>query len=85
MYKSKYDRKLRVVFDGAAKWRGKCLNDAIYGGPALLNELPSVFIKFMESEIAFAADIEGMFPKVRLSEEDANYQCFLWPDETGRI
>lgn len=73
------------MFDGAAKWRGKCLNDAIYGGPALLNELPSVFIKFMESEIAFAADIEGMFPKVRLSEEDANYQCFLWPDETGRI
>ena len=85
VYKSKYDRKLRVVFDGKAKWQGKCLNDGIHSGPALQNDLPSVFIRFMESEIAFAADIEGMFPKVRLSREDSNHQCFLWPDETGRI
>ena len=37
-------KKLRVVFNAAAPFRGKCLNDALYKGPAWLNQLPQVLI-----------------------------------------
>ncbi len=44
--------KLRVVFDAAAPFQGKCLNDAILSGPALQPPLPSVLIQFREGAIA---------------------------------
>ncbi|XP_045028164.1 uncharacterized protein LOC123471199 [Daphnia magna] len=70
--------KLRVVFDAAAPFKGKCLNDSILSGPALQTPLPSVILKFREGEIAWAADIEAMFSRIRLRPEDARYFRFLW-------
>ncbi|KAI9554965.1 hypothetical protein GHT06_020249 [Daphnia sinensis] len=70
--------KLRVVFDAAAPFKGKCLNDSILSGPALQTPLPSVILKFREGEIAWAADIEAMFSRIRLREGDARYFRFLW-------
>ncbi|KZS22098.1 Uncharacterized protein APZ42_010834 [Daphnia magna] len=42
----KNGNKWRVVFDAAAKFNGRCLNDSIHSGPALQNSLTSVIIKF---------------------------------------
>ena len=70
--------KLRVVFDAAAPFKGKCLNDAILSGPALQQVLPAVLIQFREGEVAWAADVEAMFSLFRLRPADANYFCFLW-------
>ena len=70
--------KLRVVFDAAAPFQGKCLNDAILSGPALQPPLPSVLIQFREGAIAWASDVEAMFSRFRLNLSDANYFCFLW-------
>ena len=77
--------KLRVVFNAAAPFRGKCLNDALYKGPAWLNQLPQMLIKFRERRVAFTADIEAMFSRIRLKPEDARYHRFLWKEESPRI
>ena len=78
VYKGK---KLRVVYDAAAAFKGKCLNDAIISGPALQPSLAAVITRFREGEIAWASDIEAMFSRFRLSSEDRNYFCFLWKEK----
>ena len=81
----KGSKKLRIVFDSAAKYRGRCLNDALLSGPAWQNKLPSVLIHFREGAVAFAADIEAMFSRIRLRPEDAAYHRFLWAEEDGSV
>ena len=73
--------KLRVVFDAAAKFRGKCLNDAMLRGPALQTPLAAVLIRFREGAVAWAADVEAMFSRVRLRQSDKPYFRFLWQRE----
>jgi hypothetical protein len=74
----KKGKKWRVVFDAAAKFNGRCLNDSIHSGPALQNSLTSVIIKFREGEIAWASDVEAMFSCIRLRTKDSRYFRFLW-------
>ncbi len=66
------------MFDAAAPFKGKCLNDTIFSGPALQPVLSAVLIQFREIEVAWAADVEAMFSRFRLRPADANYFCFLW-------
>jgi len=75
--------KLRIVFDAAAKSHGRCLNDAICAGPALQNPLPSVILKFREEEVAWASDIQAMYSRIRLTEEDMTHHYFIWTEEDG--
>ena len=76
-------KKLRIVFDSAAIYRGSSLNDALFCGPSLLNQLPCVLMGFREQEVAFTADIEAMFSRIRLRPEDARRHLLLWHDESG--
>jgi hypothetical protein len=75
--------KLRVVFDAAASFRGKALNDAIISGPALQPALAAVITRFRQEEFAWASDIEAMFSRFRLSPEDSKFFCFIWCDSSG--
>ncbi|XP_045027151.1 uncharacterized protein LOC123470665 [Daphnia magna] len=77
--------KLRVVFDAAAPFQGKCLNDFILSGPALQPSLPSVLTQFREGAVAWASDVEAMFSRFRLNPSDANYFCFLWQDLSAKF
>ena len=70
-----------MVFNSAAIYRGKCLNDTLSTGPPLLNKLPPVIIKFREGEIGFTAEIEAMFSRIRMRPEDARYHRFIWRDK----
>ena len=73
--------KLRVVYDCAAIYKGRCLNDELIQGPDLTNSLLGVLIRFRKEPIALMADVEGMFSQVRIPREDRDYQRFLWwPD-----
>ena len=72
------ESKLRVVFDSATVFNGKCLNDALISGPNLLNDLPTVLIKFREGAIAVTSDIKAMFSRRRMTRQDARYHRFLW-------
>ena len=70
--------KCRVVFDAAAKFDGTSLNDQLYQGPDLANNLTGVLIRFREEEIAFTADLEAMFHQVKVPPRDADALRFLW-------
>ena len=56
--------KVRIVFDCSAKYHGTSLNDNIYQGPDLTNQLLGVLLRFRQETIALMADIEGMFNQV---------------------
>ena len=53
--------KMRVVFDVAAKYNGTSLNNQPLQGPCLMNDLTRVLIHFCKEEVAFSADVEGVF------------------------
>ena len=70
--------KFRVVFNGAARYLGQCLNDYLDKGPEHTSSLIGVFLRFREGRYAVSADIKGMFYNISLPEEDRDYMRFLW-------
>ena len=73
--------KIRLVWDAAAKFQGTSLNDALYTGPDLLNNMLGVLMRFRTHPFAFSADIEGMFNQVKVNQEDKHSLRFLWKDD----
>lgn len=71
-------KKVRVVFDCAAKWKGTSLNDLLLQGPDQTNSLVGVLNRFREGYVAMAADIEGMFLQVKVDPDDCDMLRFLW-------
>ena len=47
-------------------------------GPCLTNDLTGVLIRFREEEVAFSADIEGMFYQTNVTPSDTDALRFLW-------
>ena len=73
--------KTRVVFDCAAKHRGKSPDDQLLTGPDLTNSIVGVLTRFREEQVALSADIECMFHQVRVPPADQDAFRFLWwPD-----
>ena len=70
--------KVRVVFDAAAKYNGTSLNDQLLQGPCLTNDLIGVLIRFREEEVAFSADVEGMFYQTSVTPSDTDALRVLW-------
>jgi hypothetical protein len=76
----------RIVFDGRAKYFNKSLNDAIYPGPNLANELVVVMLRFRHKEIAICSDISEMFLNILLDPQDRVYHRFLFrPERKGEV
>ena len=73
--------KHRVVFDFAAKFKGRCLNDELIQGPNLANLMIGVILRFRKEEVAYMADVEAMYHQVQVPEEQRSLLRFLfWPD-----
>lgn len=71
--------KLRVVFNASAvDGNGLSLNQACMKGPVLQPELWDILINFRTLKVAFTADIEKMYRKVWVSEEDRDLQRIFW-------
>ena len=72
--------KTRVVFDAAAKFGGTALNDMIYQGPKLQQELFNVLLRFRRNPIALVCDISEMYLRIQIAPADRPYHRFLWRD-----
>lgn len=71
--------KLRIVYDGSAKTKGQLsLNEYLYKGPLLLEDLTSLLLRFRQHPIGITADIEKAFLQVGLQTQDRDVTRFLW-------
>lgn len=71
-------KKMRIVFDCAAKFKGASLNSECYQGPDLVNRLAHVLLRFRLYENAWAADVRKMYLMVKLPVQDRDCFRFLW-------
>lgn len=74
-------KKLRVVFDCGATFKGTSLNSQLLQGPDLTSSLVGVLTRFRKEPVVLMADIEAMFHQVKVPVEDSDLLRFLWwPD-----
>ncbi|UYV80822.1 hypothetical protein LAZ67_19001880 [Cordylochernes scorpioides] len=72
-------KKLRVVFDDATKTtNGFSLNDRLYAGPKLQNDISSVLLRWRLPKIVMVVDIEKMYRQILVRPQDALRQRILW-------
>ncbi|XP_047040813.1 uncharacterized protein LOC124645111 [Helicoverpa zea] len=75
--------RLRVVFDASAKTSsGISLNDIVYTGPKLQNDIVDIITKFRLHKVVFTADVSKMYRNIELRPEDRKYQHILWRSST---
>ncbi|XP_075170238.1 uncharacterized protein LOC142242552 [Haematobia irritans] len=77
--------KVRLVWDAAAKSGNVALNDFLLKGPDLLIPLMQILYKFRIGAVAICGDIAEMFHRIKVQEEDACAQRFLWWGENDTI
>ena len=78
VYHPQKPKKLRVVFDCSAQYKGQSLNSHLLQGPDLTNNLTEVLCRFRQEVIAFVCDIEAMYHQVQVNPEHRNLLRFLW-------
>lgn len=69
----------RVVFDASMKTdTGKSLNDVLYKGPKLQNNIVSILLNFRMYPVAVTADLKQMYRQVLVIDEHRKFQRILW-------
>ncbi|XP_063535382.1 uncharacterized protein LOC134745317 [Cydia strobilella] len=72
-------KALRIVYDASAKVKdNKSLNECLYRGPIMLEDLTGLLIKFRCHKIGMTADVEKAFLQVGLHDKDRDVTRFLW-------
>ena len=72
--------KVRIVYDASAKVRKGCksLNECLHRGPAILEDLCGLLIRFRTHKVTLTADIERAFLQVGLQPTDRDVIRLLW-------
>ena len=71
-------RKLRLVFDSAAEFKGVSLNKSLLTGPNEVNPLRSILTRFREGPVGFVTDVNSMFHQFYVPPEERNFLRFYW-------
>ncbi len=64
--------------DGAAKFRGRNINEALAPGPNLIANLQAILVRMRINPVAFTGDISSMFLRIHLLQEDHKFHHFVW-------
>ncbi|GBN07236.1 hypothetical protein AVEN_16006-1, partial [Araneus ventricosus] len=71
--------QIRPVFDASSKTgRAPSLNDCLFSGPNLIEQIPLVLLRFREIAIGVTSDIKRAFLQIELREPDRDFLRFLW-------
>ncbi|XP_036346433.1 uncharacterized protein LOC118755714 [Rhagoletis pomonella] len=71
--------KMRVVFNASAKTAtGNSLNDALFVGPQLQQDLFSILTRFRTHRHAVASDIAKMYRQICVAPEHIDLQRIVW-------
>ena len=82
--REKATTRLRVVYDASARSDGVALNDCVYTGPPLTENIFDVLLRFRVNQVALTGDVEKAFLMVRMTEEDRDVLRFLWVDDIDK-
>ncbi|XP_073951889.1 uncharacterized protein [Choristoneura fumiferana] len=75
----------RIVYDASARVKEqRSLNESLYKGPSMLEDLVSLLIKFRTDKIGITADVEKAFLQVGLQNADRDVTRFLWLKDTQK-
>lgn len=70
---------LRVVFNvPKPSANGNSLNNIVFPGPALQNDLIAILLNWRFHRIVFIADIKQMYRQIRLHDDDITFHRILW-------
>ena len=77
---TKATTKVRIVYDASAKTKSgnKSLNECLYRGPMLLQNLTGILFRFRLNKIALVSDIEKAFLQIGLQEDAKDVTRFFW-------
>ena len=78
VYHHKKPGKIRVVFDCSTQFQGTSLNNELFQGPDLTNNLVGVLIRFRQEPVAVMPDVQSMFHQVRVPVANRDLLRFLW-------
>ena len=79
--------KVRIVFDASAKSKksNPSLNDCLYRGPVMLQNLVGLLLRFRISRVAIVGDIEKAFLQIGLLEPDRDVVRFIWLKDPTKL
>ena len=79
--------KVRVVYDASAKARKdvQSLNECLYRGPVMLQDLIGILLRFCLNKVAVVADIEKAFLQIGLNENAKDVTRFFWLKDITRL
>ena len=84
---TKATTKVRVVYDASAKCKSenKSLNECLYRGPILLQNLTGILLWFRLNKIALVADIEKAFLQIGLQAQAKDVTRFFWLKDKDKL
>ncbi|KAL4083776.1 hypothetical protein QTP88_029092 [Uroleucon formosanum] len=83
-----YAREFNHKTASAVTSNGKSLNDCLFPGPKLQQDLSEILVRFRLHSIVFTADIRQMFRQIAITDEHHAYQRLLYrfqPTDTVQV
>lgn len=76
--------KFRIVYDASSKYEGVSLNDKLLKGPDLLIDLVKPLLRMRMNQIAFTADVQQMFHRIKVCLRDQQCQRILFRENPSQ-
>lgn len=76
---------VRIVWNSSQEFMGISLNDLLYKGPHVLNQIRGVLLRFRTGLYAALGDVKKMYNSVWLEDKEVHLHRFLWRDNPEEV